>query len=93
VWFFALVMAVLMFAVNDDARMGWWILGCVGAAYAMHLFALSSAYHLGAVPRCAALFYPIGSWHTGMILLRAARDLEARKPIRWGGKEYVLEPR
>jgi hypothetical protein len=26
------------------------------------------------------------------ILLEGARDLRARIPVRWGGREYVLEP-
>ena len=44
-------------------------------------------------PALGALLYPVGAWIVANIMRRAARDLERRRPIPWGGREYVLEPR
>ena len=41
----------------------------------------------------AALWHPLASALVAMILSHAARDLHRRVPIRWAGKDYVLEPR
>jgi len=92
VWVISFAVALGLIA-QGDWEMGIVVLGLVAVSYGMHLFALSEAYHMGGVPRSAAIYYPIGSWHTGLILLRAADDLVARRPVVWGGKQYVLEPR
>jgi len=44
-------------------------------------------------PAVAALFHPLGAWLVAHCLLEAATDLDRRRPVRWGGKEYILEPR
>jgi hypothetical protein len=44
-------------------------------------------------PLAATPFHPIGAWMVAHCMLEAASDLDARRPVRWGGKEYVLEPR
>jgi hypothetical protein len=40
-----------------------------------------------------AVFSPIGALVVAKLFLDAARMLQRKKPIRWGGKEYILEPR
>lgn len=47
----------------------------------------------GGASLVGAVLYPVGSAVTGWILLSARKDLLSRVPIRWGGKEYVREPR
>ena len=55
--------------------------------------ALRWIYASGGAPKRAAVLYPVGCWIVGRIMLNAARDLEKRRPVIWGGKQYVLEPR
>ena len=44
-------------------------------------------------PVAATVFHPLGAWIVAHSMFEAARDLDLRRPVRWGGKEYVLEPR
>jgi glycosyltransferase involved in cell wall biosynthesis len=44
-------------------------------------------------PIWVGLLQPIGALIVVRILWSAARDLEARVPIRWAGKAYIREPR
>lgn len=44
-------------------------------------------------PALGALLYPVGAWVVARCLRHGARDLRARRPVRWGGRDYVLEPR
>jgi GT2 family glycosyltransferase len=44
-------------------------------------------------PRAAAVFHPLGAWLVAHCMLEAAVDLDRRRAVRWGGREYVLEPR
>jgi hypothetical protein len=39
------------------------------------------------------LAYPIGCWITASLMREGASDLDNRRPVVWGGREYVLEPR
>ncbi|MCH7797194.1 MAG: glycosyltransferase [Planctomycetes bacterium] len=54
---------------------------------------LLRVYALARAPLRTILLYPLGCLIVGRILARAARDLELGRPIVWGRKEYVLEPR
>lgn len=55
--------------------------------------ALWRIHRLLGVPPWGMCWHPYGSWVTARILWRGAADLASRRPIRWGGREYVLEPR
>lgn len=61
--------------------------------WAIQFAALVCAYRLAGAPISAIIFYPIGSWITAKAMLDGAADLTQRRPVRWGGREYVLEPR
>jgi glycosyltransferase involved in cell wall biosynthesis len=75
-----------------DAPLGWAGIGCgafalfVQQATLMHIFALIG------VPRIAALTCAHGSVAVAGIMWQAARDLVSGKPVRWGGRDYVLTP-
>jgi hypothetical protein len=43
-------------------------------------------------PALAAIFHPLGAWLVAHCFLEGAEDLVARRPVRWGGREYVLSP-
>ena len=40
-------------------------------------------------PRWTAPLHIVGAWLTADLLSEAARDLNRRKPRRWGGREYI----
>lgn len=64
-----------------------------GGALLVMAIVVAALYRLGRTPLwCVPLFVP-GSWLVGSILAGAARDLRRGRPIRWGGREYVLAPR
>jgi GT2 family glycosyltransferase len=44
-------------------------------------------------PVAAAVFHPIGAFIVAHSMFEAAHDLDLRRPVRWGGKSYVLQPR
>jgi len=43
-------------------------------------------------PALAALLAPLGAIEVARVLAAAARDLTERRTVRWGGREYQLEP-
>jgi hypothetical protein len=53
---------------------------------------LRRIFELVGIPQIAALGYAYGSFAVTRIQWRAALDLRARKPVRWGGRQYVLKP-
>ena len=62
------------------------------AATASQTIALASIYRSMSMPRSAMPWFALGSLILANELRRGARDLEQRKPVRWGGRNYVLEP-
>ncbi|MBM4113115.1 MAG: glycosyltransferase, partial [Phycisphaerae bacterium] len=52
--------------------------------------ALFVCYRQSSSPAAGVFFYPLGSWHVFKSLWGGARDLDRRRPVRWGGREYVL---
>lgn len=55
--------------------------------------ALGSIYRMSRSPLSGALLYPIGSAIVAKAFWDGASDLLSGRPIRWGGREYVLTPR
>ena len=73
----------LAIALGSVVLAGWIVQG----------LSLSTIYRLCGAPKWAVITYPWGSWIVGRMLLHGASDLKHRRPIRWGGREYVLEER
>lgn len=63
-----------------------WSGGLASAAYWLVVLLI---YRTGRTPLWTAPGFPIGCWMTGTILRQSAADLEAGRPIRWAGREYV----
>jgi len=62
-------------------------------AWPIRRWTVRGCYRLaGADPRLA-IWWPLGCLAVARIMWQAARDLANRVPIRWGGREYQLEPR
>jgi chlorobactene glucosyltransferase len=56
-------------------------------------FTLAFLHRLFGAPWRGAWLHPIASLEVARWLLDGARMLERRVPVRWGGRQYVLEPR
>lgn len=63
------------------------------AAGLVQLLVLMRIYAHSTAPITAAVYYPIGAWVIARAMFDGARDLTSGRPIRWGGREYVLKPR
>ena len=63
------------------------------AGLVVMMIAVAMIYGISGCPRRMAWLFPSGSWVVGRLLLSGAEDLERRRPVKWGGREYVLEPR
>ena len=63
------------------------------ASVATFAFVIAWLYRINGAPLIFALLSPIGIIAVACILFGAASVLKNRKPICWGGKEYILEPR
>jgi len=61
-------------------------------AYGASKLTLLGAYRACAFPLWTVFLYPVGCTAVAGIFLQGARDLRVRRPVRWGGREYVLEP-
>lgn len=65
----------------------------VGLGVAIQLASLGAIYRLSRSPLTGAFFYPLGSAIVAKAFWDGASDLVSGRPIRWGGREYVLTPR
>ena len=63
------------------------------ASLAAFAFVIAWLYKINGAPLIFALLSPIGIIAVACILFGAASMLQNRKPICWGGREYILEPR
>ena len=54
---------------------------------------LGFLHRIFGAPLVGAWLHPIASLEVAAWLLDGARMLERRVPVRWGGRQYVLEPR
>lgn len=78
-------------ADQDDVglrRLAWSVIGMGLLGMSAFWGMLAAAYHIGQTGWRWAFTYPYGSWQVARILDDAAADLEAGKPIRWGGRTY-----
>jgi hypothetical protein len=90
------VMAVIVAAAllsMDVIPLPLAIIAVVIAALAIQFAALVKVYAAAGAPIASTFYYPLGCWITARAMLEGARDLEMRTPVKWGGREYVLEPR
>lgn len=88
----ALIIGALLIAAGN-LTLGLALIAVVLLSWGMQILSLSWIYSLGGAPRIASLLYPVGCWFVARVMYEGARDLTNRTPIRWAGKEYILEPR
>ncbi len=63
-----------------------------GLSVFQQLGALVWTWQIGRQPIWSVLLYPIGSWNVYCTMRWAEKALRSGEPIKWGGREYVLEP-
>ena len=68
-----------------------WVAGVV--ALVLQLVALACVYHISRQPLWCTVLFPFGCFEVGRAMRRARRLLLTGAPVKWGGREYVLEPR
>jgi chlorobactene glucosyltransferase len=89
----ATVAAGAVLLMTGAAAIGLVMIGVAAVGWLAQIVALRWIYASGGAPKRAAVLYPAGCWIVGRIMLDAARDLKKRRPVIWGGRQYVLEPR
>ena len=62
------------------------------AAPIIRLATLAWIHRTASFPVWSALCFPGAAIAVARIFFDGARDLNARTPVRWGGREYLLEP-
>ena len=67
-------------------------LSAVAPGLLVQFMALRQFYAAAGTPLAGLLGYPIGCLVVGQLMLAGASDLRNGRPIRWGGREYVLTP-
>ena len=65
----------------------------VSLGFALQASVLLRFYSRAHASRIGILGYHLGCILVGLMMIEGALDLLRRRPIRWGGREYVLEPR
>ncbi|MFM1935375.1 MAG: hypothetical protein RI990_334, partial [Planctomycetota bacterium] len=79
--------------IDDGARsLAVAAVAAAAVATAWRAVVLVGIYRTGGFPSWAGPLFGLGAAAVGRILWEGASDLERRLPVRWGGKEYVLEP-
>jgi chlorobactene glucosyltransferase len=82
----------LILGIQGDVVLMVLALLLAGIGFMLQGITLIWVYALGQAPISGALGFPIGSAVVGWIMFEGARDLSSGRPIRWGGREYILKP-
>ncbi|HYD02101.1 MAG TPA: glycosyltransferase family 2 protein [Phycisphaerales bacterium] len=93
---FSLCAVVAALVVAWDEGLRWYTVAaliCGGAGLLGFYGCMLLGVVWGGASAIGAVLYPVGSAFVAWILRAARRDLLAGVPIRWGGKEYVRQPR
>ena len=75
------------------AALGLAALAAAAIAFAVETAAVARVYRRGGSSRWSTLLFPVGFGVIAYLLHDAARGLVTGKPVRWAGRDYVLERR
>ena len=88
----AISMGIVM-AVSPQKSEAWWVLVAAGGFGILSQgITLVRIYRNGRMPVVGVLGWSIGCFLVAMTLAGAVRDLLTGRPVKWGGREYVLRP-
>lgn len=79
--------------ISPASALAYWALGAGLTAMLIQVFVLKYLYGKASSPARGLPLHWLGCLVVSRILWRGASDLRARRPVRWGGREYILEPR
>ena len=88
----ALVLGGILFTMGDVPALPL-AAGTVTVGVLAQFMVLRSFYRIAGTPLLGIAGYPVGCLVVGRLMLRGASDLRNGRPIRWGGREYLLTPR
>ncbi|MEE2681683.1 MAG: glycosyltransferase family 2 protein [Planctomycetota bacterium] len=88
----AVVLGSILY-VNGDPPALPLAVSAVGLGLLAQLLVLGSFYRTAGTPLTGIPGYPLGCLLVGRLMLAGASDLRNGRPIRWGGRDYVLTPR
>jgi hypothetical protein len=63
------------------------------ASLISNIWVVGWLYKINGAPIIYSVFSPIGGLIVAKLFLDAASMLKNKTPIRWGGREYILEPK
>lgn len=64
----------------------------VGSGLLLQAISLAWYYRVAGAPVMGVLGFPVGCLLVARSMFEGCRDLALGRPIRWGGREYVLKP-
>jgi chlorobactene glucosyltransferase len=87
-----LCILAVVFGSLVGGGLGWTvqILGVLGLG--SQVISLLAIYRVARQPLWTVLLYPVGAWEVAIAMRWADRALRKGEPVKWGGREYVLEP-
>lgn len=85
------VSLVLLLGGEEPLAMVGLVLSALGLA--AWFAVIASTYRIARLPLAAVPGFIVGAWLVGQILAEAARDLRTGKPVAWGGRTYIRQPR
>ncbi|MBL9141505.1 MAG: glycosyltransferase [Phycisphaerae bacterium] len=93
-WAAAMVTAIAALAFADAQVHDWatTVLWLAISTWLVGKAVLLGLYRLCEFPLWSVFLFSAGCTAVASFFIQGARDLDRRTPVRWGGREYVLEP-
>ncbi len=88
----AAVIVGIVIGFAGDVALAAATLGLAFVSIVLQYTTLAMIYRMGGTPTRAIWKYWLGCISVARIFLDAASDLVHRRPIHWGGREYILKP-
>ena len=91
---------VLSVTFAPGAGVGAWTLAVAGVSAGLGVLSIvlmqlvmAIGCWWGRTPQYVGFLHVPGAWFVFLILMQAASDLEAGRPVRWGGRQYIRAAR
>ena len=85
--------AAILLGFASGGRLAGFTAAAGVLATSLWVYVFSQAWRAQGAPLWCLPLAPIGALNVARILFRGQRDLRLRRVVRWGGREYQLEPR
>jgi hypothetical protein len=88
-----LQLVAVLVALAVGGRVAMCAIVAVGVGLLFQAISLAMIHAASRMPLRGAALFPLGAAIVARILWEGAGDLAVRRPVRWGGRAYVLTPR